>query len=43
MRDRYREFRKFGHGRILSVLHAPTQLQFLAGICVTGVILGFIL
>lgn len=43
MSKRYREYRKYGHGRIVSALHAPTFGQLLVSVCVAGFILGILL
>jgi hypothetical protein len=40
MLARYREFRKFGHGRVVSILHAPTIKQVLFGSVLLGIALG---
>jgi hypothetical protein len=40
MLARYREFRRFGHGRIVSAMHAPTHWQLLLAVCCGGLALG---
>lgn len=42
MLARYREFRKYGHGRLVSILHMPTPLQVVLGSILLGAALNFI-
>lgn len=40
MIERYKLYRSYGHGVIISAIQAPTAMQIIVTSCIVGIILG---